>query len=431
MKVIMMKTSIFMLILFLGSYTEATAQADEQKYENEILSLINTDIVKEAFEYIKSIDDETGKDHILLTEIPAPPFKEGVRAEKFAEMLQDAGPDKTWIDDVGNVLAYRKGKSSGKLVAIGAHMDTVFPEGTDVTVKYRGDTLFAPGIGDDTRGMAIILAVLRTLEAQKIETVNDVIFIGTVGEEGLGDLRGVKNLFGENGPGIDSWISVDGAGLARIVNGALGSTRYRITFRGPGGHSWGAFGLVNPQHALGRAIKYFTDEAEEYTRKGPRTSYNVGRIGGGTSINSIPFDAWMEIDMRSVSPEKLEGVESILLKSVEKALNDQNGMRRAGPELKVYIDKVGERPSGIIDPDTPLIQRAKAAIRYFGENPTLSTSSTDSNVPISMGIPAITIGRGGIGAQNHSLDEWWINKEGYKAIQLALTVLLAEAEIYK
>ncbi|MCP4727671.1 MAG: M20/M25/M40 family metallo-hydrolase [bacterium] len=422
---------ILLIISFLFFFENTICQTIDAKYIREIESLISNESVKKAFEFIKNTDAETSRDHILLTEIPAPRLKEEKRAEKFAEMLDKAGADRIWIDNVGNVIAYRKGTSSGRIVAIGAHMDTVFPEGTDVTVKFRGDTLYAPGIGDDTRGMAIVLAVLRALEAQKIETESDILFIGTVGEEGLGDLRGVKNLFGENGPGIDSWISVDGAGLARIVNGALGSIRYRITYRGPGGHSWGAFGLANPQHALGRAIKYFVDEADEFTREGPRTSYNVGRIGGGTSINSIPYDAWMEIDMRSVSPEKLKGIDNILQKAARKALNEQNDLRRGGKELTMDVDKAGERPSGIIDPDVPLIQRAMAAVRYFGEDPSLATSSTDSNIPISLGIPAITIGRGGIGAQNHSLNEWWINKDGYKAIQMALTILLAEAGISK
>jgi acetylornithine deacetylase/succinyl-diaminopimelate desuccinylase-like protein len=260
-----------------------------------------------------------------------------------------------------------------------------------------------------------------------IETEADLLFIGTVGEEGLGDLRGVKHLFRENGLDIASWIAVDGGGLDRIVHQGIGSIRYRATFKGPGGHSWGAFGLGNPAHALARAIHYFDEEASHFVAKGPRTSYNIGRIGGGTSVNSIPFESWLEVDMRSVSPEQLTGIDALFKKAVARAVDEQNTVRRSGDPVTVDLDMVGNRPSGAIDPSTPIIQRAMAATRLFGTEPRLGTGSTDSNVPIARGIPSVTVGRGGEGSGAHSLHEWWADVDGHHAIQRTLLLAVAEA----
>ena len=207
----------------------------------------------------------------------------------------------------------------------------------------------------------------------------------------------------------------------------LGSYRYRITFKGPGGHSWGAFGLANPQHALGSAIHYFSKAADKYTRTGARTSYNVGRIGGGTSVNSIAFESWMEVDMRSEIPENLDQVDAILKASVQQALQEHNAMKRMGPALTVDIKKIGDRPSGELPDNLPLIQRAMAATAYFGVSPTVGRGSTNSNIPISKGIPAVTLGRGGKAGNAHALNEWFYDEQSYKAIQLALLTLVGEA----
>lgn len=315
------------------------------------------------------------------------------------------------------------------MLAVSGHLDTVFPERTDVTVRERGDTLFAPGIVDDGRGLVAVLHILRALEAAGIETESDVLFIGTVGEEGLGDLRGVKHLFREGGPRIDAFISIDGSGRDRIVHQALGSRRYRVTFKGPGGHSWGAFGIANPTHALGRAIAIFDREADAFTREGARTSYNVGRIGGGTSVNAIPFEAWMEVDMRSESQERLMQIDSIFREAVRKALEEQNQLHRRGPGLEVDVQLVGDRPSGETAPDATLLLRALAVSRSFSDEPTLSRSSTDANIPIALGIPAITIGGGGEGGDAHSPDEWYRNEGAVEGLQRALLIVIAEAGI--
>ena len=395
--------------------------------ERDVALIQNDRRVLEAFEIIEGLNEQTSKDHIYLTEIPAPPFKEEDRAVAFRDLLVEAGADSVWLDEVGNVIALRRGVGGGKTVALSAHMDTVFPEGTDVTVRVQGDTLYAPGIGDDTRGLVEVLTILRALEAAEIDTREDILFVGTVGEEGLGDLRGVKHLFSERGPGIDSWVSIDGGTPGSIVYRGLGSHRYRITFTGPGGHSWGAFGMANPHHALGEAIQLFVHRADSFTRSGPKTSYSIGRIGGGTSVNSIPFLSWMEIDMRSVDPGRLEKMDSLLHVSTQEALLIHNSIRRSGPPLKVNLEMIGNRPSGNLDPSLPLIQRATIASILMGLEPSYSLSSTDSNIPISLGIPAITIGRGGKGGNAHSLNEWWIDEDGHVGIQWSLLIVLSEA----
>jgi acetylornithine deacetylase/succinyl-diaminopimelate desuccinylase-like protein len=353
---------------------------------------------------------------------------EEARARRFAELLAEVGADSVWIDGEGNAIGLLRGQGGGRTIAIGGHLDTVFPQGTDVTVRMRGDTLYAPGVGDDTRGLVVVLTALRAMVEAGVRTRDDVLFVGVVGEEGPGDLRGMKHLFREGAPTVlDAWIEIDGGGFDRLVTQGLGSVRYRVTFQGPGGHSWGAFGLANPAHALGQAVRYFQEAADTLTRSGPRTSYNVGRIGGGTSVNSIPFEAWMEVDMRSHSPESLDRIESAFLDAMERGVRGENELRREGPELELVADKIGDRPSGELEPTLPLIQRAMAATEQYGGEPSLSRSSTDSNIPIALGIPAVTLGRGGDGDGGHSPGEWWLNRDGHLAIQRALLVVVAEA----
>ncbi len=409
----------------------ASAQAQNRcepskEYCAEIARLVDDAAVRQAVMHIDAIDEQGMRDLVTLTEIPAPPFGEEERGVAFAAMLRDAGADSVWTDEEGNVIALRRGTGE-RVVALAGHLDTVFPKETDVTVKQRGDTLYAPGIGDDTRGLVVMLQVLRALESADVATEANVLFIGTVGEEGLGDLRGVKHLFRDGGPRIDSFIAVDGGSESNITAQALGSRRYRVTFEGPGGHSWGAFGTGNPMHALGRAINLFDEAADAFTRSGPRTSYNIGRIGGGTSVNSVPFEAWLEVDMRSESQQSLQQIDSIFLAAVQQALVEQNALVRRDDALSVDVQLVGDRPSGETAEDAPLLQRVIAVTRHFGDEPRIGRSSTDSNVPIARGIPAITIGRGGVGGNTHAPDEWWINRNGAEAIRRALIILVAEA----
>ncbi|WP_420632837.1 M20/M25/M40 family metallo-hydrolase [Candidatus Palauibacter sp.] len=407
-----------------------------QAASENVRALVDHPAVQNAFGIIEELEPRTIRELIELTQVPAPPFMETERARVYAEWLREAGADSVFIDEEGNAVAIRYGRGGARgstddggrrTVALSGHLDTVFPEDVDVTVSQRGDTLFAPGIGDDTRGLMAVITVLRALEASGIETQADVRFIGTVGEEGLGDLRGMKYLFREGADPIHTWIDVDGTGLGRIVNKGLGSHRYRVTFRGPGGHSWGAFGLASPAHALGRGIRHFQDVADTLTRSGFRTSYNVGRLGGGTSVNAIPFEAWMEVDMRSVSDESLARIDAAFQASMRRALAEENALRRAGPEIELELDQIGDRPSGEVADDHPLVERASEVMRLFGADPQLARSSTDSNIPISLGIPAVTIGSGGVGSGAHSPGEWWINRDGHLGIQAGLLLLVSEA----
>lgn len=408
---------------------DATAVRQENPHREELRRLARHPRVAEAMRLIEAQDEATMADLVELTQIPAPPFMEDERGRRFLEMLRELGVDTAWVDEEGNVIARRGGRTGDRVVAVSGHLDTVFPEGTDVTVRQRGDTLFAPGVADDTRGLAAVLAILRAMNAADVETEADLLFIGTVGEEGLGDLRGMKHLFREGGPRIDAFISIDGAGVGNIVHMGLGSHRYRVTFRGPGGHSWGAFGLANPAHALGRAIQHFDVAADAFTSSGGRTSYNVGVIGGGTSVNSIPFEAWMEVDMRSEVQERLVRVDSIFQTAMRRALHEYNATRREGEPLELDVELIGDRPSGEIPVTDPFVQRTVAAALELGLEPDLSRSSTDSNIPISMGIPAVTLDGGGIGGRAHSLDEWFINRNGPLGIQHALLTLLAQAGV--
>jgi acetylornithine deacetylase/succinyl-diaminopimelate desuccinylase-like protein len=394
----------------------------------EVARIAQAPAVVRALRFIERQNAAARTELIALTQIPAPPFGEAARAEAFAGLLRAAGADSVYIDSVGNVIAVRAGTAGGRAVALAGHLDTVFPEGTDVTVRVSGDTLFAPGIGDDTRGLIVVLHVLRALVDADIRAQGDLLFIGTVGEEGLGDLRGVKHLFRDGGPVIGAFVAVDGGSDGGITNEALGSRRYRATFAGPGGHSWGAFGAANPAHALARGIFMFDTVAARYTAEpGPRTSYSTGRIGGGTSVNSIPFEAWAELDMRSESQARLLAIDSLFHTAMRAALAEQNAVRSAGAPLTADLRLVGDRPSGSTQPGTPLLERAVAVTLWTGAEPRLGSSSTDANIPISLGVPAITIGRGGSGGETHAPGEWWVDRDAWRAVQRALLLVLAEA----
>lgn len=407
--------------------TEPAAIVLSDIYKAEIQSLSSQAIIESAFDSIVKQDAQNIEDLIELTEIPAPPFKEQARALRFAEMLRTTGLTDVAIDSVGNVIGRRPGSEGSRVVAIAAHLDTVFPDDTDVTVRIEGSTYHAPGIGDNTRGLVMMLSLLRTMQELNVETRDDILFIGSVGEEGLGDLRGVKHLFREDGPQIDAFIAIDGGSASRLIYGGVGSHRYRVTVNGPGGHSWGAFGLANPHQALGRIINNFVINAPDVTNFGPKTSYSIGRIGGGTSINSIPFTSWMEVDMRSGDQNKLDDVDAIFQAAIQSGLLEENTARRSGPELTVDIERVGKRPAGVGDPNAALVQRTMAAMAALGIDARPAISSTDSNIPISLGIPAVTISRGGRSERAHSPDERWHNEDSHIAIQIGLLTLLSEA----
>jgi tripeptide aminopeptidase len=392
-----------------------------QAQERSISQIFSTPQVRRALEYLKDSEPDTVNDQIRACEIPAPPFQEQKRAEYFKQRFTELGLKNVRIDGIGNVIGERPGAAAGPTLVLAAHLDTVFPEGTDVKVKRNGSILSGPGIGDDCRGLAVILAVARALNEAKIKTAGTILFVANVGEEGLGDLRGVRHLFNTELKGrITHFISVDGTGLD-ITNTAVGVVRYRVTFHGPGGHSFGAFGMASPIHALGRAIAKISSFQ---VPKQPKTTFNVGKIEGGTSVNSIAHTAWMEIDMRSESAAELQKLEAEFKRATQEALDEENA-RGAGPKkLSVEMKVVSQRPAGVTAVDSPIMKIALAAGEALGIQSNLNAGSTDSNIPISLGVPAITIDGGGEGRGAHSLDESFDITDSYLGTQRALLIVL-------
>jgi acetylornithine deacetylase/succinyl-diaminopimelate desuccinylase-like protein len=306
-----------------------------------------------------------------------------------------------------------------------AHLDTVFPENTNVKVTREGNVLRGPGIGDDCRGLAVLLAVVRAMDKASVTTPGTITFVGTVGEEGLGDLRGVKALFNETLKGqIDRFVSVDGTGLG-ISHIAVGSHRYRVTFKGPGGHSYGAFGIANPVHALGRAI---AGMADLQVPSDPKTTFNIGRVGGGTSVNAIAFEAWMEVDMRSADAASLQAVDARFHKAVDEAVVAENA--RWNDRGRVTVDKqlVGDRPAGRTEERSPIVAAALSVSRALGLTSLLDEGSTDANLAISLGIPAITVDGGGRGTGSHSLEEAFDTTDSWRGTQRAVLLAIALAQ---
>ena len=403
--------------------------ASAQTPDVAVQRIVNHERFKAAQAVVEKDYDRFVNEIIQLTEIEAPPFKEEKRARVYLEMLRDHGLTNVEMDAAGNVMGIRKGAGGGPLVAISAHLDTVFPEGTDVKVKRNGTVLSAPGIGDDTRSLAVLLSMIRAMDAATIETTSDILFVGNVGEEGPGDLRGMKHLFqqGRYKNDIKMFIAMEGGASDRLTNGGVGSKRYRVTFSGPGGHSYGAFGLVNPAYALANAIGRFSRLRVPST---PKTTYSVGVVGGGTSVNSIPFASWMEVDMRSESRPELEKLAQTFMALMREAVEEENRSRStAQGRIAVKMELMGDRPSGETSISSPLIQSVSAAIMAFGMKPSFGMSSTDSNIPISMEIPAVTIGAGGRGGRSHSLDEFIdVDKtSAVKGVTVSLAILLAVA----
>jgi len=408
----------------------AARQARPQAADTSVAAVRNSPKFAAAIADIDRNHDRLVADIIALTEIPSPPFKEDKRAAAYLAMFRAAGLTNVDRDAEGNVLGLRKGTGTGPLIAIAAHLDTVFPEGTDVHVKRNGTRLSAPGVGDDTRSLAVLLAMIRAMNAAGIQTASDILFVGDVGEEGPGDLRGMKQLFmkGAYKDRIKMFISMDGTGDGHeITTGAVGSKRYRVTFSGPGGHSYGAFGLVNPAFAMGNAAAKFSRIT---VPSSPKTTFNIGVVGGGTSINSIPSNVWMDVDMRSESPAELAKLEKTFLAMMKQAADEENAARStASGKITVDAKLIGDRPSGQTAQTTTLVQTAAAAVRAMQMQPSFKFSSTDSNIPISLGIPAITIDSGGNGGDEHSPSEWIDVEKGpsVKGITAALLTLLALA----
>jgi tripeptide aminopeptidase len=391
--------------------------------------LVKDPTVKAALEAAKATEAQTIADQIRICEIPAPPFKEEVRGQELKRVFEQLGLQNVRVDKVGNVLGDYPGRAPGSAprprVVIAAHLDTVFPEGTDVKVKRQGTVLHGPGIGDDCRGLAVIVAIAREMKKARVQAPGTITFVANVGEEGLGDLRGVKELFRVTlKDQIDRFVSIDGTGV-RVTNVAVGSHRYRVTFKGPGGHSFGAFGLANPIGAMGRAIAKIEEMQVPRT---PKTTFNVGRVGGGTSVNSIPFEGWMEVDMRSSDPAALAAVDAGFQKAVDAAVAEENQRWAKPGMITVVKELVGDRPAGSTPENSPIVRAGLSAATVLGFSANLGEGSTDSNIPMSMKIPAITIGGGGRGQEAHALTESFDTADSWMGTQHAMLVTIALAQ---
>ncbi|PYZ94975.1 peptidase M20 [Salipaludibacillus keqinensis] len=383
-------------------------------------SLLKQTVVKDSLTFIKSENEHTLEEQIDLTEIPAPTFQEKQKGVEYKKRLELLGLEGVHTDETGNVFGVRRGTGNGPTLVVCAHLDTVFPEGTDVKTTRKDGKVYGPGISDDGRGLTAVLTILRTLQNFNVETEGDILFGATVGEEGLGDLNGVKAFFNQRND-IDGFISIEPGSPSRTIYLGTGSRRYSVTYRGPGGHSFGEFGLPSAIHACGRAVAKISAIVPP---EDPKTTFTVGTISGGTSVNTIAGEANMLIDLRSISPEELTKLEEKVLGIINEAADEEN-KRWDTDTITVESKLVGDRPAGSQSEDAPIVQAALAATDAVGYQPALAgPTSTDSNVPISLGIPAVTLGGGGQFGGVHTLDEYFDPTDSYYGPQqILLTVL--------
>jgi acetylornithine deacetylase/succinyl-diaminopimelate desuccinylase-like protein len=398
-------------------------------HDQLVAELLGDGRVRRALRFFEERADEITEEHAGICAIPSPPFGEEARAEYLAARLRQCGVRDARTDAEGNCVAVRRGKDLRPLVVLSAHLDTVFPEGTSYTLRREGARMFAPGVADDGCGLAALVAVARALEEFEIATEGSILFAGTVGEEGEGNLRGARHLLtaGQWAKQIDAFISLDGPGVERITNAALASRRYRVRFAGAGGHSWGDFGAANPVHALGRAVARL---AAYPAPASPRTTFNVGRVAGGTGVNVIAQEAAMDVDLRSESADELRRLDAFFRRAVREAAGEENAARRpASPPLELEMKLIGDRPGGVTPADSPLVRLAQAATRVVGYSPRLDCASTDSNVAVSLGVPAVTLGAGGASGCSHTLEEWYDPRNRDHGLKRALLLVLSLAGI--
>jgi tripeptide aminopeptidase len=418
-------TSRIMACLMASLLAYSTAASSQ-----EAARLIATRQFKAAAAELNAERDRITDETIRLTQIPAPPFKEAERAKAYAQMMRDNGLQEVTTDNIGNVIGVRPGKQHNEpALILSAHLDTVFPEGTTVTVRREGTRLLAPGVGDDTRSLAVLLGFVRALDKAGIHTRRDIVFVGDVGEEGQGDLRGIRYLF-EHDPRAQhaaAYITMDSAGSQNIATVGVGSKRYHLTFSGPGGHSYDAFGLVNPMVPLANVVSGLYSIQ---VPKSPKTTYSASVVGGGVSVNSIPSEVFLEVDLRSADAGELTKLDSQLQALIERAVTQENSARDTNKgRISVAVKKIGDRPAGHTDEKSPLVQGAADAARAFGYTPKFVAVSCDANIPMSLGIPAIGIGSGASGGREHSPDEYIdvADPNNVRGMSVGLTTVLLAA----
>ncbi|HXM38399.1 MAG TPA: M20/M25/M40 family metallo-hydrolase [Gemmatimonadales bacterium] len=396
---------------------------------DSIDALMTEPRVRAARAHIERSDEVTLARQAALSAIPAPTGAEAARGARVAELFREVGLEDVKVDEVGNVRGWYGNGGQEKrdgCVVLSAHLDTVFGPELDVSVSRLGARLQGPGISDNARGLAALVAVAEALTRARVATARPVLFAATVGEEGSGDLRGVRHLFDGQPLRPHAFIALDGAGLERIVHRALGARRYRVTYRGPGGHSWAAFGVANPANAVGRATALLADLP---TQLSPRSTCAVVRLGGGTGMNSIPQEAWLDLDLRSEDPRALAQLDETVHSALQQALEEENRHRTPSTAaLALDVRRVGDRPSGITPRTHPLVQVAVAATRAVGREHQLTCASTDANLPIALGVPAVALGAGGRAGDAHLPTEWYENEGGALGVVRALLVTAAMAE---
>jgi acetylornithine deacetylase/succinyl-diaminopimelate desuccinylase-like protein len=373
---------------------------------------------------VEIADEQTVAQQLAVAAIPSPTGDESRRGAFVARAMRSAGLDRVSTDAAGNVLGWL-GPREGAAVVVCAHLDTVFPAEVPHVVQRRGSRYVGPGIGDNARGLAAVLTIASALRPQAALLSRPVLFAATTGEEGDGDLRGARHLFGALGSRAHSAVIVDGPGDDRVVHDAVGARRYRLHFAGPGGHSWADAGGPSAVHAAARCAVRLADWPVPTT---PRSSLTVARAAGGSAINAIASDAWLEVDVRSTSEVVLDRLDRELrrIASASAETETSRGVSGSG-RVAVTVDVIGARPAGSLDARHELVQLAYAATRAIGKEPVPATASTDANVPLSLGIPAVAIGAGGDGGGAHTVEEWYDNRGGSRGVARALGVIVAAA----
>jgi len=383
--------------------------------------------VRTALDWLERNFSWINDTQVRLTEIPAPPFQEEARAAAVSQVLAEAGLE-VQTDKVGNVIGELRGANENEVVLLSAHLDTVFPAGTNVKVHRDGSRMTAPGISDNGTGLAALVAIARAIQSAHLRPVRTILFAGNVGEEGEGNLRGMRELVDTYRSKLKAAVVLDGSGTDHVTTKALASRRLEATITGPGGHSWSDFGMPNPIDALIRGSVRFINTK---VPSGPRTTFNIGQIEGGTSVNSVPYEAKIKVDIRSENEEELARLESALRESIAAGVRDEMAppRDRSKGNLEWKVDLLGSRPGGELSNDAPLLAALRAADDVIGNQSRLERSSTDANIPLSQGIDAISIGAGGMGGGAHSLQEWYDTTGREAGLKRALLTVLGIAGI--
>jgi len=404
--------------------------------QQEVARLAAAPEVRSAYNWFRSQEPQLAHWQVEVARIPAPPFGESARAAWLAERFRDLALDDVRTDDVGNVFGVSPGYGK-RYVALSAHIDTVFPAGTPLNIKQQGSRLYGPGVSDNGAGLVALLAMAGVLRAVRLRHAMPFVFIGNVGEEGEGDLRGMRHIFTTPRwkDAIAYSLILDGAGADTIVAEALGSRRFEVIVRGPGGHSWSDFGAPNPIVVLSRTVEEFSRTPVPAS---PKTTFNIGVIRGGTSVNSIPESASMRVDLRSTSMTEIDRLERTLRTALDRAIDEESriaasrsGSARRPQGLNSEVVVIGNRPAGELEPQARILQVMRAVDSQLGNAAQVQRASTDANVPLSLGREAIAIGGGGSGGGAHTLQEWFDcngRELGLKRILLTLLALAGVGE---